>query len=247
MWPWLAIAIALSVLSLSFEARAKEISGVAVVLSGDLLSVGKQKIRLFGIVAPPKTQSCLVNAAIMRCGIVSWAALIKIADGVFLSCDIEKVTSKKAGVIFATCYAGEHDIAEEHVRSGWAKVYSEQTDRYKVDEDDAKESNRGLWVGEIISKKKGHKEPKGSKKQKKIISNPITKKKRAATPKMSKAAQKMRKYKKVAPKKNTPQGYIKTKKTKIAAPKKEAIKAKPLQKNREAKKAVHTKHQQKKP
>ncbi|MBO42703.1 MAG: hypothetical protein CMM28_03180 [Rhodospirillaceae bacterium] len=165
-WAWIAVTMALSVLFLSFEARAKEISGVATVLSGDLLSVGKQKIRLFGVVAPSKTQSCLVNAAIMRCGIVSWAALIKIADGVFLSCDIEKVTSKTAGIIYATCYAGEHDIAEEHVRSGWAKAYVEQTDRYKVDEDDARQSNRGLWVGEIISKKKSHKEPKTSKRQK---------------------------------------------------------------------------------
>ena len=95
------------------------------------------------------------------------AALIKIADGVFLSCDIENVTSKTAGIIYATCYAGEHDIAEEHVRSGWAKAYVEQTDRYKVDEDDARQSNRGLWVGEIISQKKGHEEPKTSKRQKK--------------------------------------------------------------------------------
>ena len=53
------------------------------------------------------------------------------------------------------------------MRSGWAKAYVEQTDRYKVDEDDARQSNRGLWVGEIISQKKGHKEPKTSKRQKK--------------------------------------------------------------------------------
>ena len=157
-WVWMTVAIVSTTLFLAFGAHANEIRGVATVLSGDLLSVSKQKIRLFGIVAPSKTQTCRVNAAVMRCGIVSWAALIKLAEGAYLTCDIEEGIPKKAGVIFATCYAGEHDIAEEHVRSGWAKAFTSQTGRYSVDEDDAKQSSRGLWVGEIISEKKGSKD-----------------------------------------------------------------------------------------
>jgi endonuclease YncB( thermonuclease family) len=32
------------------------------------------------------------------------------------------------------------------VRSGWAKAIRKQTDRYVVDEEDARASKRGLWA-----------------------------------------------------------------------------------------------------
>jgi endonuclease YncB( thermonuclease family) len=240
---WMAGAIALSMLSLAFGAHAKEIRGVATILSGDVVSVNKQKIRLFGIEAPSKGQSCQVNAAIMRCGIVSWGALIKIADGAFLSCDIEKNAPKKPGVIFATCYAGEHDIAEEHVRSGWAKAVATQTERYKVDEDDAKQSNRGLWAGEIIPDKKDPKEAKASDKQIVTPKNAAEKTPETAKPQNPDATQDTRKVKKPVKKKAskgspTPKKTKKVKKAKTAAPKKKrATKAKQVKKVKKAKKS----------
>jgi endonuclease YncB( thermonuclease family) len=69
---------------------AKEIRGVATVLSGDEITITNQKVRLFGLKAPSRLQTCRVNDAVMRCGIVAWAALIRIAEGTYLSCDIEK-------------------------------------------------------------------------------------------------------------------------------------------------------------
>ena len=241
-WVWMTVAIASTTLFLAFGAHANEIRGVATVLSGDLLSVSKQKIRLFGIVAPSKTQSCLVNAAVMRCGIVSWAALIKMAEGAYLTCDIEESMPKKVGVIFATCYAGEHDIAEEHVRSGWAKAFASQTGRYKVDEDDAKQSSRGLWAGEIISDKKRSKKGFISKNKKNTPTNTVEKKTEVAKPQKLKTTQEIRKDKKTvknrAPKIVAPKKAVKAKKAKAAIPKKKAVKSKSAKMAKKAKKAV---------
>ena len=241
-WVWMTVAIVSTTLFLAFGAHANEIRGVATVLSGDLLSVSKQKIRLFGIVAPSKTQTCRVNAAVMRCGIVSWAALIKLAEGAYLTCDIEEGIPKKAGVIFATCYAGEHDIAEEHVRSGWAKAFTSQTGRYRVDEDDAKQSSRGLWVGEIISDKIGSKEGFISKNKKNTPTNTTEKKTEVAKPQKSKTTQEIRKDKKAAksraPKIVAPKKAVKAKKAKAVKPRKKAVKSKSAKTNKKAEKAV---------
>jgi endonuclease YncB( thermonuclease family) len=239
---WMTVAIIFFALFLAFGAHANEIRGVATVLSGDLLSVGKQKIRLFGVVAPSKTQSCLVNAAVMRCGIVSWAALIKTAEGVYLTCDIEESIPKKVGIIFATCYAGEHDIAEEHVRSGWAKALATQTGRYRVDEDDAKQSGRGLWVGKIIPDKKGSKEGLISNSKKNTPTNSVEKKTEVAKPQKPRATQEIRKDKKIdkkkAPKIVAPKKAVKAKKAKAIISKTKAVKSKSAKTVKKAKKAV---------
>ncbi|MEM9682616.1 MAG: thermonuclease family protein, partial [Pseudomonadota bacterium] len=49
-------------------------------------------------------------------------------------------------LVYATCYIGETDVNEAMVRSGWARAVRDQTDRYEVDEVDAKESRRGIWA-----------------------------------------------------------------------------------------------------
>lgn len=131
---------------------AEEIRGEAKVISGNELHVGKRAVRLFGITAPGLDDQCAVGGAKIRCGIVAWAELIKLADGRYISCDVE---SKSEEAIFATCYISEVDMNEALVRSGWAKTVLEQTDRYAVDETDAKESQRGLWSG--------YKPPRGKK------------------------------------------------------------------------------------
>lgn len=136
--------------------------------------------------APGLEDICKIRGVKMRCGIVAWSELIKLADGQYLSCDIEKIpaekpaapnaanaakpgedqakaapapaaTSSDPDVKYATCYIGETDLNEALVRSGWAKVVLTQTDRYQVDETDARESQRGLWASNGKSRKKSRK------------------------------------------------------------------------------------------
>ncbi|MGB0552136.1 MAG: thermonuclease family protein [Alphaproteobacteria bacterium] len=75
---------------------------------------------------------------------VAWSQLIQLADGWHSSCDIE--LKVKGAADCATCYRGQRDINEGMVRSGWAKAIRKQTERYVVDEEDARASKRGLWA-----------------------------------------------------------------------------------------------------
>ena len=133
---------------------ADEIRGEAAVISGNEIQVGPKIVRLFGISAPALKDICDLNEAKMKCGIVAWAELIKLADGQQVSCDAEELPAGVAPpksdkpFVFATCYIGETDLNEAMVRSGWAKAVIPQTDRYEVDEGDAKDSGRGLWSNE---------------------------------------------------------------------------------------------------
>lgn len=123
---------------------AEEVRGYASVQSGNTILIGKRVLRLFGVSAPKKDEICQIDEAKMKCGVVAWSHLIQLADGWHLSCDIE--LKSKSGGDFATCYSGERDINEGMVRSGWAKAIRKQTDRYVVDEEDARASKRGLWT-----------------------------------------------------------------------------------------------------
>ena len=125
-------------------ALSEEIRGYASVKSGNKVLIGKRMVRLYGVNAPKIDKICQVGEAKMKCGVVAWSELIQLADGWHLSCDIE--LKSKSGSRYATCYSGERDINEGLVRSGWAKAARKQTDRYVVDEEDARNSRRGLWA-----------------------------------------------------------------------------------------------------
>jgi endonuclease YncB( thermonuclease family) len=126
------------------NAAAEEVRGVASIKSGNEIVIGKRIVRLFGVQAPKIDEICQIEEAKMKCGIVAWSQLIQLADGWHVSCDIE--LKSKQGSDFATCYIGEIDLNEGMVRSGWAKAARKQTDRYIVDEEDARASKRGLWT-----------------------------------------------------------------------------------------------------
>lgn len=126
------------------EVAAEEVRGYASVRSGNQILIGKRIIRLFGVRAPEIEDICQIEDAKMKCGVVAWSQLIQLADGWHLSCDIE--LKVEGGADFATCYIGERDVNEGMVRSGWAKAVRKQTDRYIVDEEDARTSKRGLWA-----------------------------------------------------------------------------------------------------
>lgn len=173
----------LLLVSLAPAAAAIEIRGVATIGSGNEILVGKRSVHLFGIRAPLLEQICESKQAKYRCGVVAWAELIKLADGQFVSCDIERKAEKRAGednpdqerqrdsahpdapdialpanAVYATCYLGETDLSEALVRAGWAWAAPQQTERYMVDEADARGSRRGMWAS--YKKRKRNKKAK---------------------------------------------------------------------------------------
>lgn len=152
---------ALTALLAEAAVAGEEIRGQGTVLSGDEMTVGTKTVRLFGVAAPGLKELCEVNEAKLKCGIVAWAELIKLADGQLVSCDSEEAppgappAEAERTAVLATCYIGETDLNEAMVRSGWARAAPQHSDRYEVDESDARESGRGLWSNHARSGRRG--------------------------------------------------------------------------------------------
>lgn len=144
MMRWLAMAAAL-LPWLCGPAHASELQGTAFVLAGDALRVDQRPVRLFGVRAPEPRAICDIDGLRVQCGAVALGELIKLADGHHVSCDIEKEDAKTTPAL-ATCYVDETDLNEAMVRSGWARIAKEETDRYAVDEANARNAGRGLWA-----------------------------------------------------------------------------------------------------
>lgn len=140
-------AIAAITIAATGVALAQEFEGPAEVRSGNEISVGGSVVRLYGIVAPGREDKCEFGERQFKCGIVAWAELVKLADGEYLSCDVEDKRGPDDGVL-ATCYVAERDVNEALVRSGWAEA-AQGIGRYRSDQEDARRARRGLWAGRI--------------------------------------------------------------------------------------------------
>ena len=143
---WRAVAAAcLTAALLGGPVRAAELQGTAMVIAGDEMRIEQRRVRLFGVRAPEPKAVCDIDGLRVQCGAVALGELIKLADGHHVSCDVEK-EDPKAEPVLATCYVDETDVNEAMVRSGWARIAKEETDRYAVDEADARDGGRGLWA-----------------------------------------------------------------------------------------------------
>ena len=62
---------ALAVLALASPVSAQDIIGTATVIDGDTLRIGATTIRLYGIDAPEKRQTCRsANGTVWHCGLL---------------------------------------------------------------------------------------------------------------------------------------------------------------------------------
>ena len=125
---------------------ADEVTGPPTVVSGDLLEVGGQRLRLAGIDAPEPGQSCRLSDRSYDCGRISATALMDLTAGVEVRCAAEPAAADGRPAL-ATCFAGDYDLSEGMVYTGWALADPESGGRYKRLETGAKKARRGLWRG----------------------------------------------------------------------------------------------------
>jgi endonuclease YncB( thermonuclease family) len=127
-------------------ARA-EITGRAVVVDGDSLEIGKDRVRLFGIDAPEGKQDCRRNGAAWRCGEDAAAKLRSLVSGATLRCTPRD--TDEYGRSVSVCRNGSTDINAEMVRAGLALAYRRYSNDYVDQENEARSAKRGLWSGEF--------------------------------------------------------------------------------------------------
>ena len=126
-----------------------EIIGAAAVLDGDVIWVGGQRIRLYGIDAPEILQFCFIDGKPWECGP---AAIRNLEILVALEPVVCSETGDPADDLgtWAVCTVGGRDLSETMARLGWAVAYHPQSDDYSAAEEAAKAEGVGVWKSTFL-------------------------------------------------------------------------------------------------
>lgn len=117
------------------------------VIDGDTFVLGRSHVRLFGIDAPERNQTCDRTGKTWNCG--RWAAQF-LADTVTqgqLTCS--EHSKDRYGRSVATCLIDGRDLGEIMVAAGAATAYRRYSDRYIHQEAKAKAAGLGVWSGQM--------------------------------------------------------------------------------------------------
>lgn len=126
--------------------RSGVVRGAAEVTDGDTIRIGETRIRLFGIDAPERTQSCEdERGRRWACGIVAEDRLRTLTSGRTVHCTMRDID--RYGRQVSTCAAGGRDLGTTLVAEGLARAYVRYGDDYATVEAKAKLERLGLWQG----------------------------------------------------------------------------------------------------
>ena len=132
-------------LSMCAAAHA-ELSGTAVVISGDTVEVQGQAVRLYGVTAPAMDQLCVSTRAQWRCGMVARLKLDQNIGDSLVVCREQGVG--RHGRMLGRCRIDDGrdtDLNSWLVTSGWAFASGAHGQTYKAAEEQAASSGAGLW------------------------------------------------------------------------------------------------------
>lgn len=139
---------ALIAVCVSATARAQTVIGQATAVDGDTLLVGDTKVRLFGIDAPEKAQTCDRNADRWRCGEESSRQLESLVRTYQVQCRGRGKDTH--GRTVATCSANGVELNRAMVMHGWATAYRSYSQDYVADEARARAAKLGLWTSNFM-------------------------------------------------------------------------------------------------
>jgi endonuclease YncB( thermonuclease family) len=128
------------------DKRSGDSGGPVRVVDGDTLRIGERRIRLHGIDAPERAQSCTdASGQSYRCGEAATAALTRLLGGRQPAC-VER-DRDSYGRSVAVCAVDGRDLNRAMVAEGWAVAYTRYARDYEGDEAAARRARRGLWQG----------------------------------------------------------------------------------------------------
>lgn len=121
-------------------------AGVHVV-DGDSLRTGNEKIRLIGIDAPERGQTCSdARGREWSCGLAAKTRLSELVAQGPVACTPHG--HDRYGRTLAVCSAGNiADVGRVLVREGYAVNYAFKANGYSAEEHEARKARRGVWQG----------------------------------------------------------------------------------------------------
>ena len=132
----------------AWAASASAQEGPARVIDGDTLDIAGERIRLHGIDAPEKDQTCSIDGQKWACGIAAWGYLVQLLAGQIVTCDPRDID--QYGRTVAVCFADHQDINATMVAEGWALAYQEYSLNYVPQERGAQAAGLGMWQGDFV-------------------------------------------------------------------------------------------------
>lgn len=120
-------------------------SGTARVVDGDTIEVAGVTVRLFGIDAPEKAQTCSGSQGEWACGVWAGRELEAAIAGRTVTC-IPQDTDRY-GRIVADCLAEGEDLGAWQVGIGAAEAYRRYSTRHVAAERAARARGLGIWGG----------------------------------------------------------------------------------------------------
>lgn len=140
---FLALILALMPMAVA----AQDLSGPVSVTDGDSFSMTETRIRLFGIDAPERDQTCQREGKAWACGKAAADHLAGLTAGKTVRCIQQD--RDRYGRIVARCNVERLDLADLMVRSGLAVALPQFTEDYAGAETRARQLKLGLWGGEF--------------------------------------------------------------------------------------------------
>ena len=138
------------------SSEISSVSGYAKIIDGDTIKINSKKIRLHGIDAPEKKQTCKKPYLIIgifsftksySCGQVSTDKLIKKINNQIIKCKIKNVD--RYNRLIGECYKRNENLNAWLVSNGYAVAYRKYSKKYIQDERYAKNNNLGIWQGKF--------------------------------------------------------------------------------------------------
>jgi endonuclease YncB( thermonuclease family) len=124
--------------------------GFVRVVDGDTLDLARARVRLWGVDAPERDQSCTdAQGAAYPCGRRASRALEALVAGREVTC--EPRDYDRYGRTVARCSVDGQDLGRQLVRSGFALDYTRYSHAaYLPDELRARRDKAGVWQGDFV-------------------------------------------------------------------------------------------------
>ena len=126
-----------------------DLSGTALIVDGDTITISGNKIRLNGIDTPEQNQTCRRAAITWSCGYEATETLRNWTYTKEVRCIGD--TKDRYGRLIANCFVDGYNVNARLVYEGLALAYRKYSKQYVPEEDKARAAKRGMWAGEFVA------------------------------------------------------------------------------------------------